>query len=445
VSEALIDLGELPNAGRPKVRAVVVTRPPRPYRTVLALLAIALVATLTGAAHTSPPAPPRIIAARLGDATFITGDRLFVVGSGPAQAAGGIQNKIISTYALPAGNLLSLTTVTVTGTIFDVAAAGRLVLVSYQVDAVGAESTVALLAGTDRAIWRRPARMLGLSRADGLVLLRENSPQFGPLHWYGIDLASGNLRWSLEQPARGYLTEADDDGSGFPRDLVAVAPDGTLTVRNAVTGAVTATTTIPVPADWAQRGIALWPDDNLVLVGDHTGATAYALSDLTERWRSPIDLYSSYVGPGCGDAMCLFSPRGGGITVLDRATGHARWSSNRWSYGDRIGPYLLAGSGDGTARNEHLDVVDIATGHLNGDFGPWQTTGAVLPGGSVVGLRGEPVDDLVWYGTLDPATLGVRILGAADKVSGDCQVTADVLVCRRTDASVGIWRLTGRI
>jgi hypothetical protein len=444
VSEVLIDLGELPHGGRPRVRAIAVTRPPRPYRTALALLAIALVATLTGAAHVSPPAPPQIIAARLGDTTFITGDRLFVVGSGPAQAAGGIQNKIISTYALPGGNLLSLTTVTVTGAIFDVAAAGRIVLVSYQVDAVGAESTVALVAGTDRAIWRRPARMLGLSQPDGLVLLRENSPQFGPLHWYGIDLSSGDVRWSLEQPARGYLTEAGD-ADGFPRDLVAVGLDGTMTVRDTVTGAVTATTTIQVPDDWAQRGIALWPDDNLILVGDHTGATAYALADLTKRWRSPIDLYSSYIGPGCGDAMCLFSPRGGGIAVLDRATGQTRWSSNRWSYGDRIGPYLLAGSGDGTVRNEHLDVVDIATGHLDGDFGPWQTTGSVLPGGSVVGLRGEPANDLVWYGTLNPVTRSVRILGAADKVSGDCQVTVDVLVCRRTDASVGIWHLTGRV
>lgn len=444
MSEAVIDLGELPHGGRPRVRAVAVARPPRPYRTVLAVLAIALVATLAGAAHVGPPAPPRIIAARLGDTTFVAGDRLFVVSAGPGLSGGGIQTKIISTYALPAGNLLSLTTVAVTGAIFDVGAVGGIVLISYQVDSVGAESTVALFAGTDHAIWRRPARMIGVSPSDGLVLLRENSPQFGPLRWYGIDLASGDIRWSLEQPVRGYITEAGDAG-GFPRDLVAVDLDGTLTVRDAATGAVTAKTTIPVPSDWARLGIALWPDDNLVLVGDHAGATAYALSDLTERWRTAVDLYSSYVGPGCGDALCLFSPRGGGIAVLDRATGRTRWSSARWSYGDRVGPYLFAGSGAGNVRDEHLDVVDIATGRLAGDFGPWRTTGAVLPGGAVVGLRGQPVDDIVWYGTLDPATLAVRILGVADDVSGDCEVTADALVCRRTDASVGIWRLTARV
>jgi hypothetical protein len=59
----------------------------------------------------------------------------------------------------------------------------------------------------------------------------------------------------------------------------------------------------------------------------------------------------------------------------------------------------------------------------------------------VIGVRQRPGEDVVWFASLDPATLAVRVLGAAERVSGDCQTTAEVLVCRRLDASVGIWQL----
>jgi hypothetical protein len=85
---------------------------------------------------------------------------------------------------------------------------GRIVLVSYQVDTVGAEATVALTEGTDRALWRQPSRMLSASAPDGLVLLRENSPEAGDVTWAGVDLASGAVRWSLRQPVRGFTTAA---------------------------------------------------------------------------------------------------------------------------------------------------------------------------------------------------------------------------------------------
>ncbi len=56
-------------------------------------------------------------------------------------------------------------------------------------------------------------------------------------------------------------------------------------------------------------------------------------------------------------------------------------------------------------------------------------------------LRSEPAAAVVRYGLFDPVTLRVRVLGAAEPVYDDCQTTPDVLVCRRIDASVGIWRL----
>jgi hypothetical protein len=440
VSNVLIDLGELTPDGARRSRPVGSRRRPRPYRSVLAVLAAVLVASLSGAVRRGPPDPPRVVAARLGDTMYVGTDRFYVVSAGPEPAAPVIQKKIISAYGLPAGNLLSQTTVSVSGVIFDVTSVDHTILVSYQVDGGGAEATVALAAGTPSVLWRRPARLLGVSASDGLVLLRENSADVDDLHWYGIDLASGDTRWQLEQPVHGYITETGFV-AGFPRSLVTVDSGGRLDVRATATGAITASTTIAVPADWAKLGIALWPDGDLVLVGDHISTTAYALPDLAERWHSAVDLYTSYVGPSCGDAVCFFSPRDDGMRVLDRVTGRDRWSSNRWSYADQVGPYLLAGA-DGTAgSNQALDVVDTDTGRVRGDFGAWQRIGEPLPDGTVVGLRQQLGDDVVAYARLDPANLSTRVIGVAEHVSGDCQTTTDVLICRRTDASVGIWRL----
>jgi hypothetical protein len=285
--------------------------------------------------------------------------------------------------------------------------------------------------------------MLGVSGRDGIVVLRENSAQAGALNWYGIALSTGDERWHLQQPDGGYLTDADW-ADGFPRRLVSVDPYGHLIVRNTADGSIEAAATIPVPGDWAKQGIALWPDRDLVLVGDHATTSAYALPDLTLRWQTAVDLYSAYIGPSCGDAVCFFSPRGGGMLVVDRNTGRGRWSSGRWSYADQVGPYLLAGTDERSDGSHTLDVVDTLSGHVRGDFAGWQDIGVPRADGTVVGLREHETEDAVWYAALDPAKLSTRILGVADHVSGDCQTTPDVLICRRTDSSVGIWRLTGQ-
>jgi hypothetical protein len=78
---------------------------------------------------------------------------------------------------------------------------------------------------------------------------------------------------------------------------------------------------------------------------------------------------------------------------------------------------------------------------VHGDFGEWRSAGSARADGTVVGLRQRIGDDVVFYALLDPATLTVRVLGMATEVSGDCQATTDVLVCRRIDAGVAIWPL----
>jgi hypothetical protein len=185
--------------------------------------------------------------------------------------------------------------------------------------------------------------------------------------------------------------------------------------------------------------LPVWPTGKLILVGTPGGTVAYALPDLAERWRSRADLAGRWVQDGCAE-ICSLSWQGG-LRVLDRETGQERWSDERWNYADQVGRWLLTTDNRRPERLPGVSVVDPGTGRVHGDFGSWHPIGADLPDGTVHGIREVPGADIVWYARLDPATLAVRVLGRADRVSGDCQATADVLVCRRIDATVGVWRL----
>jgi hypothetical protein len=277
---------------------------------------------------------------------------------------------------------------------------------------------------------------------DGLVLLRTNTSELGKVTWSGIDLATGAVRWSLRQPVRGLITEADyvDD---FPRYLVSATETGDLAVRDAVTGAVLATARVPVRHRAVGADVSVWPTDDLVLVGAPDGTNAYALPDLVQRWHSVGDLAGRWVQSSCGTAICSLSWRGG-LVAMDPLTGRRLWADRRWTYADQVGRYLLTTENAAADVPRTVSVVDPVTGAVRGTFGRWHTVGAARPDGTVVGLRSAGRDDpadTVWYAVLDPATLQTRLLGRAEDVSGDCQTAADVLVCRRIDASAGLWRL----
>lgn len=428
----VIDLGErrdLPPAGRPA-----------PHRRgLLAAVTVLLLLLVGGGAYRTPPAGPKVIEAHLADTMFVHGDRLFVVSAGEAPFGAAIENEIISQYALPAGGLIDRTTVAVTGTILDVQATGGTILVSYQVDTVGAEVTVALIAGTGTARWRHSARLYAVSGTAGVVLLHDNDPQFGNQHWYGVDLATGRNRWTLGQPQFGYTTGARES-DGFPARLVTAGLDGHVEVRDAVSGRLTARADVQPPPDWRSQGISMWIADDLVLLGGRGGTTAYELGDLKKRWSNTVDLAERYVLPHCDDAVCVVGTFSG-VEVLDPATGRPLWASSDFSSLQEVGPYLLADGPVGGQADEPQAVVDLRTGRRLGDFGDWRAGGDPRPDGTVAGLRQGTGQDVLWYAVLDPATRTARVLGSADRISGHCQVTAQVLVCRRADASIGIWTL----
>lgn len=434
--EVVIDLGELRH--REPQPAVTTPRRPHRVRAPLAVAAVLLAATLAGSVPRAAPSGFALIPARLGDTTFLSGNHYFVASSVSQPLDSPMQRKIISGYALPSGLPESRTSVAVTGAIRRVAVVDDVIVVSYQADELGAEATVGYAVDSERTLWRRYGRLTGPEPAGGIVLLHDRALRSGTSHWYGVDTRSGLTRWQLDQPRHAVSGLVPGLGS-TPTRLVSATVAGRIEVRDARTGTITAAVTVPAPSQWRTGGLHLGVAGDLVLVGGQTGTTGYALSDLTPRWRNGIDLTTVSVVPACGDVICLLG-RFGGLRVLDPATGRQRWASHLWSVAWRTGRNLIVTESDELAGRQPLSVVDAGTGERRGSIGWWRPAGDPRLGGSLLGLREQSRERRVWYGVIDGAGLSVRVLGVAESVSGDCASTADVLVCRRLDASAGVWR-----
>ena len=225
--------------------------------------------------------------------------------------------------------------------------------------------------------------------------------------------------------------------------LIGITPAGRIEVRDTGNGRVTASATVPAPPPGAEP-LQVWVAGDLLLVGGgRPGTSAYALSDLRLRWRTPLELSGWSVQPDCGDVICLIG-FSGGVRAIDPATGLQRWIADRWAGVERIGASLVATTAPFTPIGESGGstpqvVLDMATGRERGSLNPWRVAGRTRPDGSVPVVRQEPASRRAYFGLLHPDTLAVRGLGVAERVSGDCVSAADVLICRRGDTEAGVW------
>jgi hypothetical protein len=432
VRDALIDLGEARSGDR-----VADPAPPARGKALLALLGGVLVVLLGGAAGARPPEPPVIVPAGLGDLMRVDGDRLFVVSAGRPVGA-PVREQTISTYALPGVTLLARNDVRVGGEVRAVldAGGGRL-LVNYQDEQTATFTTIALRGGVRKPLWQRPAQVFGIDRQAGLLLIRQAGGVRRDADWHGVDLETGVARWTVHQ-APGDDVAVGDTGSAFPARLYALTAGGMLVTYRTRTGEPAARTLVPQRR--AGMTTSLWPAGDLVLIGaGASGTTGYdAATGLAPVWHSGMNL-SWYRGPtACGDLICAYLPQRG-ILVIDPRTGRERWSSDRWEYAGRIGDYLLVGWPD--VAEPDLVVVRAETGDVVGSAGVWRSAGPGPVAGTAYVTRSVFGEDRIWFGVLEPGRHRVALLGTADRVTGDCAFTAGALVCRRIDATVGVWRL----
>jgi hypothetical protein len=435
VTNTVIDLGEVQ---REQPEPVVTARPPVPWRALLGVLSLVLIAALAGAAPQLPPRPPTVIPARLADATFIDDGRLFVVSAGPRLADQAVQNKLVSAYALPGGRLLSQTVVAVLGPVSNVLQAGDTIVVSYQTDAGGSQATVALTAGSDEALWRRSNGLVGASGPAGIALISSGYGAQNEAVFSAVDLRTGDIRWSVRQPADGYTMVSGPDGQ-YPRWFVTVRSNGLLETRDARTGRPLSTHRGP-PLDPNTNSV-ISAVGNMALIGGQTGGvTAYALPGLNPIWHTDVDLSETWMRNDCGPVLCAFRPQQG-MVVLDPADGHLLWSSGRWAFAEPAGNYLVVAPLNRGLDDPSYWVLDPRTGRVLGDFGNWDMAASDTVPDQLYGVYTVPGQNVIFYGVLDPDQRRVQILGSGSQVSGNCQTSVGALVCRLVDASVAIWRL----
>jgi hypothetical protein len=429
VSDVLIDLGEVPRGAEAATAAEVeVDAPPVPYRLLLLILSLVLLAGLGGGTRPRDPIVPEIVPAAQGDVLRVVGDRLFVIGR---QEPPGV--RVVRSFTLPDATPIAWHRVAVTGEILDVAAAGDVLLLSVQDEQTSRFGTIALRTGSPAPLWRSPVLVEAVSEPDRLALVREETGD--GTWWRGLDLMTGAVRWSVRRTGDDVIVPSDREG--YPDWLFRLTTDLRLEAWDARTGRLTASRRVP------ERGpgrVELWPVGDLAMIGARSaGTTGFdARQGLRQRWYSGVNL-SWYRNPSrCGDLICTYLPQRG-IMVMSPETGWERWSSDRWNYAERIGSYLVTGL-PGTAFPEHF-VLDPATGDVLGAAGRWQSGGPGPAPETAYVRRATERADRIWYGVLDMRRMRIRVSGAADLVAGDCHFAAGALICRRLDASVGVWRL----
>lgn len=437
---SVIDLGEV--GADPPAPAPVADRSPRPpvsRWSVLAVLGVLLLATAAGSAPLPRPPTGVTIPARLGAPVLLAPDRVFVVDTvGPLNGHG---DREIAAYRLPDGELLwrsrpapwpeqpELRPDALVGGVL-VVSLGRRAGMGHP----PAASVAGLDARTGRVRWRHPG-FLGADLGRSLLLWQPATSDEST-RFIVVDTASGEERWSLALPEPQPVIIADTDAPDR-KQLVLLGRDR-VQLRDADTG-------VPHVERRMPRALSEPPfgqvEAGLLLVQDYgfRYLTAYGLPRLDRRWRITLRADEVVLGDTCGDVLCLSGATG--VRAIDPADGRVRWSNERVGELRQVGDRLILLTHSGEARPQTVVVLDPETGRQLGDFGPWSVVDSGRADGRVLATRRRVETGRTQVALLDPGTLTVRTVAMLDRISGECEVAGDVLLCRRLDSSLGVWTL----
>ncbi|MEV1330553.1 PQQ-binding-like beta-propeller repeat protein [Micromonospora costi] len=424
MTDHVIDLGELRHEPEPEE----LPRPPRavgrPLRCALALV-VALATLAAGA-----PVPRRdmvVVPAVVGTEALLADDLFVVIDpSGPR----GPQRRL-EAYRLPGGELAWEAPLPVQGRYWGMSLLGDILLVTgFQQDGQ-TNVTVALDRATGAYRWQQPAT--AVESAGGALLLDAGDDERGRT-LRSVDPCCGSVRWEADFPP-GQLAYRLT-GSAVDR-LVHSTADGRVEVRDAATGAVLNRGDLWGPAD--ERMVNVQVVDGLLLTVGGTPATvaAYDVDRLRPLWRTQVAdaLYASE----CGPVICL-QGRSGGLLAVDPASGRRLWADDRWaavwSIQGRLVASAVRSAGPGA---EQFALLDATTGTVLGELGRWELSRPSGLDGPLIGTRRHRGGLLV--AELDVVTGTVRPLDVLRGGAGECQNSADRLVCRRVNGDYGLWPL----
>jgi outer membrane protein assembly factor BamB len=305
-------------------------------------------------------------------------------------------------------------------------------------------STLGLDTATGAVRWRHQAAVEGPT-SRGLLLLASQHPESGAAPGAAepgavgqtlraVRADTGDLVWSLDLPPGARHSSRVDGAILGP--LAVTLPTGRVELRDVDTGKLLRSRQIGprsgVPGDGYAEIIG-----SLLVVREASAAVAYELDDLDLRWRLPFASgYDGWPIP-CGRAMC-FLREGGGLILVDQATGRHKWSDRRWSgVLAEVDGFLIA---LGLERDEQIVVaVDADTGQVRRELGTWQQLHLDSMAESMIAIRYDPTRTVV--ARLDPAR-GTRILDVLPDIQGmGCLTEASRLLCWRTDGTLAMWRL----
>ncbi len=420
----LIDLGELNDDHRPEQPV----RRRRPGSGAWGLAVVLVLALLVLAA--SVPAPGRetvVVPAGLGADRVVVGDVLLVVG--PRRAQGS--QRAMTAYRLPTGARLWQASLPVGGEFWGGTTRGDLVLVTGHSPQEQRSTTVALDVRTGEHRWQRPGGAVDL--ADGDVLLAESSVEGGHL-LRAVDACCGTPRWEVRLPL-GEVRYRFAGQQGMDR-LVTRDPEGRVEVRD-TTGAVLATADLSAGGDdhWS---IDIVGDLLFVSASNAPEVTAYGLDRLDRRWQATVP--ASVFATDCGAAICFLS-RSGAVRAVDAATGRPVWSLEGMSDVSVLSGQMLAARFEISGSNRpDLAVLDPATGAVRAELGRWELVRSSRTEEPLVGVRPHP-DGGLFVAELDAVAGAARPLDVLPGAAGDCEVAGEYLLCRRPDASLGLWPL----
>jgi hypothetical protein len=254
----------------------------------------------------------------------------------------------------------------------------------------------------------------------------------------GVDLATGEVRWSARFPTgvRAWVV-----GTPAAPQVVAVTPDGVVEVRDLASGRVQARRAV-LESGQAFRAEAVAVVDGVLVLRDWRARWimyGYALPSLDRLWAA--ELRAGLRAEPCGRLVCLHPPTGGPpryTEAVDPDTGAMVWRTLDGEVRP-MGDRLLLLDREGMLRG----ALDPGTGRVLRDLTGWLPVYSAPPdpGGLTLVARGG--GGRTRLARLDLATLALTALGSVPRELTGCQGFPGGLVCHDEHHRVGVWPLPG--
>ncbi|WP_432824241.1 PQQ-binding-like beta-propeller repeat protein [Dactylosporangium sp. CA-092794] len=326
----------------------------------------------------------------------------------------------------------------------------RVVLAVSEPGRPWASALVGRDAGTGAQVWRRTGHepsAYGTAGASGVLVTDVYPPGGDPREQLrrpasrmaGVDIRTGELRWSLDTPADTMRDLVFTSAGRF--GIAELDPGGTLRIRGAESAEVVRTVRLDLPD--RVGGFFIFGDRLLAYrsgLGSFLASAVFDLATGRRLWQR-TDEPDGIALWFCGGLLCTGT--GLEIAALDPDTGRELWRLDGWTGLSRLDDrHMLATRRYADVKDPWLStmVVDAATGRTVRRFDGWDVLDVDPARGVLVAGRAPAGPSLI--GWLDGATGAVRVIGrAAEHWSTPplCVAGQVFVACRSGD--VRVWAL----